>query len=419
MQNQVNSALTDTADNTLSDADKGTLLSVISRQEHRIKLLEEALRLERIKRFGQSSEQSQQQENLFDEAEQLMDDVEQQASTTSPIKKTKTKPGRKPFAKDIPRIPVYIDLDEADKAGAIKTFYSKVKEELDIVPAKIQLLEYYQEKAVFAESDDTLTSTVKAATLPKHPLGKSMGSIQLLSHVLISKYTDGLPLHRQENILSRYGGSITRATLANWVIKLAHQLQPLINLLREYQQSSDIIQMDETTVQVLKEPKRAITSNKYMWVSRGGPPQQPSVLFEYDPTRSQAVPLRLLEGFAGYLQTDGYSGYDAVCAASDQIIQLGCWDLARRKFKEAQSAQPNGKKVKPSKADIALSYINKLYVIERQIKAETPVEKQKIRQQQSVPILNNLRQWLDSNLGKVPKDSLSGKAMTYLINGKS
>ncbi len=108
---------------------------------------------------------------------------------------------------------------------------------------------------------------MKAAVMPKHPLPKSMGSIHLMAHIIISKYADGLPLYRMEGILSRYGGDITRATMANWAIKLAHQFQPLINLMREHQLSGDIIQMDETVLKVLKEPGLSAHSNKYMWVT--------------------------------------------------------------------------------------------------------------------------------------------------------
>jgi len=175
---------------------------------------------------------------------------------------------------------------------------------------------------------------------------------------------------------------------------------------------------DETRIQVLKEPDRPVTSDKYMWVTLGGPPDKPSVLFEYDPSRSQTVPLRLLEGFSGYLQTDGYAGYSAACR-ENSITQLGCWDHARRKFKEAQKAQPKAKKDKTnqaSKADRVLSFINKLYMIERQIKLLSVVEKYQQRQERSLPVLNKLKTYLEGNQHKVLKDSLTGKAMTYLSN---
>lgn len=405
----------------------------ISEQKKRIDILEEALRLSKIKRFAPTSEQSQ-QHSLFDEAEvaasvetvsddsdalddQLNESSEDEKSTSSA--KSKKKPGRKPFSDKLPREPVFIYLSDEDKLGAKSTFFTKVKEELDIIPAKIRVLEYMQEKAVFVESEDGENKRqIKSATLPKHPVARAMGSISLMSSVIIAKYADGLPLYRQESILSRYGGDISRATLANWVIALAKQLQPLINLMREHQHKGAVIMADETRIQVLKEPNKPVTSDKFMWVTLGGPPGEKSVLFEYDPSRSGEVPLRLLDGFTGYLQCDGYSGYNAVCR-KNAIIQLGCWDHARRKFKDAQSAQPKFKKGKtkqPSKADRILNQINKLYMIERQIKELSVAEKHQQRQQKSIPVLNKLRAYLQDNQHKVPKDSLTGTAMTYLSN---
>ena len=113
---------------------------------------------------------------------------------------------------------------------------------------------------------------------------------------------------------------------------------PLINLMNETQLGYDILQMDETTVQVLKEPGRAARLKSYMWVRRGGPPSRPVILFDYDPSRSGAVPFRLLADFKGTLQTDGYEGY-AATAARDDIIHVGCLAHARRKFDEAVKAQ--------------------------------------------------------------------------------
>jgi len=323
---------------------------VISEQKKRILILEEALRLSKIKRFAPSSEQSH-QTSLFDEAENEADSVEELDEAPEDDKQTgsadtKKKPGRKPFSDKLPREQVFIRLTDEEKEGAIDTFFTKVKEELDIIPAKVRVLEYMQEKAVFVEQvDGEKKRQVKVAQMPKHPIARAMGSISLMCFVMISKYADGLPLYRQEGILSRYGGELSRATLANWMIALAKQLQPLINLMREHQQLGAVIQADETRVQVLKEPGRSATSDKYMWVTLGGPPGEKSILFEYDPSRSGEVPLRLLDGYGGYLQTDGYTGYNAVCKKNG-IIQLGCWDHARRYFKEAHNAQPKPKKGK-------------------------------------------------------------------------
>ena len=400
---------------------------VISEQQKRILILEETLRLSKIKRFAPSSEQSH-QSSLFDEAENEADsdkeldleadaasEDEQQPSSSS----TKKKPGRKPFSDKLPRKQIFIRLTDEEKEGAIDTFFTKVKEELDIIPAKVRVLEYMQEKAVFIEHvEGEKQRQVKSAQMPKHPIARAMGSISLMCFVIIAKYADGLPLYRQEGILSRYGGELSRATLANWMIALAKQLQPLINLMREHQQAGAVILADETRVQVLKEPGRSATSDKYMWVTLGGPPGEKSILFEYDPSRSQEVPLRLLEGYRGYLQTDGYAGYNAACLKNG-ITQLGCWDHARRYFKDAQKAEPKakkGKNNKPSKATKVLSLINKLYAIEREIKELTVDEKYQQRQEKSIPVLSQLKVYLENNLHKVPKDSLTGKAMTYLSN---
>lgn len=405
---------------------------VISAQKNRIHALEELLRLSKIKRFAPSSEQSQ-QASLFDEAEveaaialetvatsaeeEALAEVLEPAASEPP--KTRQKPGRKPFSSALPREQIFITLSDAEKAGAIDTFFTKVREELDIIPAQVRILEYMQEKAVFMEPvQGEQQRRIIAAPMPKHPVPGAMGSINLMCFVLIAKYGDGLPLYRQESILARYGGELSRATLANWVIALARQLQPLIHLLRAHQHAGALIQADETRVQVLKEPGRAATSDKYMWVTLGGPPGQPSVLFDYDPSRSQEVPLRLLDGFQGYLQTDGYAGYNAACIANN-IIQLGCWDHARRKFKDAQAVQPKAIKGKPhplSKADCMLHFINGLYLIERQIKDLSTEEKLQHRQERSLPVLNKIKTYLDDNQHKVPKDSLTGKAMTYLSN---
>lgn len=396
------------------DAIIGKKSDVIAQQKQRIELLEEYLRLAKANRFGASSEQtSPAQGQLFNEAETLAEsELEAPDLPTSDEQKKKT--GRKPFAKSIPRHQVFAYLSDEEKTGAIDTFFVKVREELDIIPAKVQILEYMQEKATFKDAQGN--STIKMASVTKNPIPKAMGSVNLMSYIVVSKYVDGLPLHRLEKIIQRYGGSISRATLANWMIALAKQAQPVINLLRECQNAGPLIMVDETRIQVLKEPERSPTSDKWMWVTLGGKANQQSVLFDYDPSRSQDIPVRLLHGFThGYLQTDGYAGYNEVCRKNN-LTHLGCMDHARRKFIEAQKAVPKGKKIKVTKADMALSFINKLYKIEREIKALSDEEKLTVRQEKSVPLFKQLKKWLETNKPRTAKDSLTGIAMTYLHN---
>jgi transposase len=385
---------------------------VIDEQKRRIAQLEEYLRLEKSRHYGPSSEKHPGQGELFNEAEQLADEAELPQTPDKPVKKSKA--GRKGLSDKLPREQVYLNLTEEEKEGSINTFYSKIKEELDIIPAKVRVLEYLQEKAVFEHDGKQI---IKAAIQPAHPLGKTIASVSLLAYIIVAKYCDALPLYRLEKILARYGGSITRTSMANWVIRLSGTFMPLINLMKEHQLGSDYLQADETRIQVLKEPERSATSDKWMWLIRGGPPDQPVVIFEYDKSRSAEVPSRLLEGFSGTLQTDGYAGYNQVCRDND-ITRIGCWDHARRKFVDAikgmSMKQKHSKKV--SKADVALSKIRKLYAIEDSDKSQSPQERYEQRQQLSLPILKDLKSWLEKNINKLPKDSLTYTAMYYTLN---
>ena len=238
-----------------------------------------------------------------------------------------------------------------------------------------------------------------------------------MAYIIVSKYCDALPLYQLEKILARYGGSITRTSMANWIIRLSDTFIPLINLMKEHQLGSVYLQADETRIQVLKEPGRSATSDKWMWLIRGGPPDQPGVIFEYDASRSAAVPSRLLEGFNGTLQTDGYAGYNQVCRENN-IIRIGCWDHARRKFMDAIKAMPVKQKNngKVSKADVALSKIHKLYKIEADIKSMSPEQRYQQRQLLSRPILKDLKAWLENNHSKLAKGSLTYTAINYTLN---
>lgn len=387
---------------------------IIHEQQKYIALVEEYLRLAKIRRFGSSSEKLAFQVDLFDEAELevALGDLEDQLPEEE-TRKTRPKKRKRGFSDQLPRIQIQLTLSDEEKAGASKTFFTKVKEELDIIPAQARILEYWQEKAVFEESGE---SRIHAAEREPHPLGKCSASVNLLAYIIVSKYADALPLYRLENILKRYGGNITRSTMANWIIRLDDIFKPLINLLREHQLGGDYLQADETRLQVLKEDGKAATSDKWMWLIRGGPPDQSAVLFEYDPSRSATVPVRLLDGYQGVLQTDGYAGYNRVCR-ENPITRIGCWDHARRKFVEASQAATAKKETgKVSKADIAISKIRKLYAIESRIESQSAAQKTEHRRQLSKPVLDDLKSWLEKNISRVPRDSLTWTAMNYTLN---
>jgi len=394
----------------------------IDNLEVKVLTLQEQLNLAIARRYAASSEKiNTDQLRLFDEAEvdtnnddtRNDNDLDDTVIISSHTRQSKT--GRKALPENLPRLDVLHELNEAERVcdhdgNPLTEIGEVISEQLDIIPAKIHVLRHIRKKYACS-----CGHCIKTAPLPNQPIPKSIASPGLLAHITVSKYQDALPLYRQEQILQRIGVTIPRATLANWMIQMGNSVQPVINLCRDRLLSYDIIHMDETTVQVLDEPDKKAQSKSYLWVQRGGPPDKPVVLFDYDPGRSQSVPLRLLEGFNGALQTDGYAGYNAV-VNQNGLIHLGCFAHARRKFTEVIKAQGKSKNKKTGKAQRGLVFIQNLYKIEKILRNTSADERFTIRQQQSVPIIEQCRAWLDDSLPTVPPTSAVGKALAYLNN---
>lgn len=389
-----------------------------------IRMLEQAV-LARQRMFGASSEQLSTQSRLFDEAEALaqtsteaQDTAPQAPEVPAPAADTQApgvKPARgkrAPLAAGLPRVDVIHDVAEADRTCACGTpmveIGQDISEQLDIVPMQVRVLRHIRKRYGCPTSQHAPVT----AALPAQPLPKSNASADFLAMLLAVKFVDGLPLARFENVLARHDAVVPRQTLARWVIGSAGVLQPLHNLMRDILLDGTLIHMDETVVQVLKEPGRSATSNSYMWVQTGGPPDKPVVLYDYDASRSAAVPTRLLEGYRGYLMTDGYDGYNAI-ARADGIERLACWAHVRRRFVEAVRVQPKGKR---GKADEAVNLIGKLYRIEREHKDAMPEDRHLARQGSSVPVLAELHAWMLKHAPLVTPKSTLGTALAYMGN---
>ena len=376
--------------------------------------LQEQLNLALARRYAASSEKlSPDQIRLFDEAEVEAQKESAEDETVTVPEHSRRKRGRKKLPDSLSRIDIVHELAADERrcphdGGVLAEIGEVTSEQLDIVPAKIQVIRHIRKQCACK-----CGQCIKTAPLPPQPIPKSLASPGLLAHITVSKYQDALPLYRQETILRRIGVELPRATLANWMIKAGVLVQPVINLLRDRMLAYDIIQMDETPVQVLKEPGKRAQSKSYLWLQRGGPPDQPITLYDYDPGRGAGVPLRLLDGFRGYLQTDGYDGYNAA-VVSNGLMHMGCMAHARRKFSDAVKAQ--GKNRKPGKAQHGLALIQKLYQVEKQARQLTPQERFDHRQQHAKPILERLRSWLDDSLPQVLPGSTAGKALKYLHN---
>ena len=397
----------------------------LDHQSDYIHQLIEAIRLARHQHFGSRSEKfnGEQLSLLFNEAEALADhegdeqdekedDSEEDTTTVGSYKRRKG--GRRTLPDHYPRIEVFHTLESSDCQcdhclGELTEMGEKISEQIDLIPMTVRVIRHIR-KTYHCPSCE---GGIKTAPLSAQPIPGSIASPGTLAHLAVNKYINGMPLYRQEAEFKRLDIPLTRSTLATWMIKAGLLIQPLINLLREVMLDHDVLQMDETRCQVLKEPGKTPQSRSYMWIQRGGPPGRPIILFDYAPTRSQEVPVELLGDYAGYLQIDGYEGYNKVCK-QNEIIPLGCMAHVRRKFDQALKAQGSLKARKASLAQQALQRIQLLYRIEKQAKGVSDQQRTELRQSRVVPVLDGLRQWLDQHLLMVVKQSALGKAMHYM-----
>ena len=333
---------------------------------------------------------------------------------TELIEYTRKKGGRRKPSKDLPRVRVEHDCDEADKLCSCGCTMHRIKElvseQYDIVPARFQIIENV--RFVYG-----CRCGAKPKTTPVPPMiiPRSQVSASFLATIAVQKFEDALPLYRQAKIYkNRFGVPFTDATLSSWMIKGAEALNPVMELLRSKLLENEYIQADETTLQVLNEKNRKATQKSYIWLAVGMD-RYPVVSMKYANNRSATVPIEIFTGFNGYLQTDGYRGYSEIVRQED-ITQLACWAHARRKFADIVKS---GKSDEESKAyaNEAIILIRKLYNIEKESKDEPPDIKLKIREDKSIPVLNTIREWLNTKFFKAQElGGAIAKAFVYLNN---
>jgi transposase len=407
--------------------DIDALKQLVAAKDARIAILEEQLRLAALKAYAPKSEKlaSLAQFDLFNEAEALgaKPDGDAQASEIAVPAHTRERGKRKPIDATLPRQRIEHDIPDAQKTCACGCQLTRIgevtSEQFDLVPARAQVLCHvrfkYACRSCGGSSHDG--KAVVTAPLPAQPIPKSNASPGLLAHISTSKFVDGMPLYRQEGILARYKISVSRTAMACWMIKLGELVVPLINLMHETQLAYDILQMDETSVQVLKEDGRPATAKSYMWVRRGGPPGQRIILFDYAASRAGAIPMRLLEDYKGYLQSDAYAGYNKP-GRRDGVKHVGCLDHARRKFVEAVKAQHAVACGERGLAPQALLIVRKIYALEKLARDAnmTADERHRLRNEKARPLWDELSAWLAGNRHATPPQSLTGKAISYLAD---
>lgn len=387
-------------------------------------ILLEQIRHLRAQLYGSKSEKMMPKDGpkplpLFDMPEPADNDDE--AEETHVPAHNRKKRGRKPLPADLPRVEHVHDIDDADKVCAcgceLSRIGEEVSEQLDIVPAQVQVIRHIRPKYACKNCEGVQDDgpTVKISPVPPQIIPRSIASPGLLAHILTGKFVDHTPFYRQEKQLVRLGVEISRTSMCNWAMQAASACQPLLNLLQEEVQASSFVNIDETPLQVLQEKGRSPTTKSYMWIFRHGSPDKSVIIYQYHPTRSGDVAKEFLRGFQGYVQTDGYSGYNFL-DHEKEIRHIGCWAHARRNFMDMIKAQ--GKNRKSGAADKALSYIKKLYRLEKKARREKLSSEKiyRMRQNEAKPILDDFKKWLSKKSLHTPPKGLLGKAIFYTLN---
>ncbi len=397
--------------------------SKIDEQAAHIALLEEWKRLITSQRFAPKSEKLPAEQGwLFNEAEVEAEraGAEDEAPEIIVPEHARRRGGRRPLPSHLPVREVLHDLPEDEKTcphdprHTLSEIGRETSDQLQFIPARVEVVRHVRPKYACPRCKEG----VRIAPMPKLPVPKSIATPSLLAQVATTKYVDGVPLYRQEKIFARLGVDLSRATLAHWMVKMGELVEPLTRRIHAAILEGALVQSDETPFQVLKEPGKRAESQSYLWALRGGTRDHPLIFYEYDPSRSREVPKRLLRGFEGFLQTDGYEGYTAI-GQEPGIVHVGCWAHTRRKFDEALRGQPRKKgkgakqPAKVSKARQALAMIQELYRLERRWKEASPDERLAGRLEASRPVVEKIRAWLDTSIESVPPQTLTGKAMSY------
>ncbi len=392
-------------------------LEIIASQQEEIALLNqkynnllEQFKLSRQRQFGSKSESHVDQLQLFDEAEAHANDEPLNAELTEKITYERKKPTRKPLPKDLPREQVIYDVDESEKHCACgcekQRIGEEVSEQLEVIPASVKVIQHIRPKYACNRCD----AGVSIAAMPALFLPKSIASPSLVAHIIVNKYQDHLPLYRQQQIWTRANVDIPRNTMCGWIMKAYEKCLPLKAFLIQDLLSSDYLQVDETTLQVMNESGKKNTSKSYMWLYRSALPDKRINYFEYRHSREGIWPETLLADFKGYLQTDGYAGYDWA-AERENITRLGCMAHGRRPFAELVKLAK-----KTGKSHQAIAYIKKLYAIEKEAKVKklSPEARYELRLEKAKPILDDLFKWIEKSLKTAVPHSKLGKGLNYM-----
>jgi len=399
-------------------------IEILTEYQYKYLQIKEQYDLLIYKRFGRSAEQlleEKHQQLLFrEEAEQQQEEETEQPDKLQTIKTfTRKKPGRKPLPAELTRKERIIDIPNDEKTCGCGAELTRIGEEcsekLVIIPPAIYVEKTVRPKYACRKcegTEDEEKATVRIAPVEPTIIPRSIVSPSLLSTIITQKFEQHLPYYRQEKQFEYIGVSISRQDMSNWQQKAYQNLGPLFELLKAVVKSGPVIQMEETTVQVMGEEGREDTQKSYMWLACGGPPDKKVLWYEYHETRKGYNAKKFLEGYSGYLQTDGYDGYDSAVKELSGIIHVGCFAHARRKFYEAAKVNKDART-----AQEGMKHIRNLYEIEDELRKRKYDDETFVNERKKCagPVLEKFKAWLEKRNDEVPPKMLLGKAIYYSL----
>lgn len=390
----------------------------IANYEKQMHIFIEMIILSKRKIFGSSSEKTEipEQLNFFNEAES-----EYTEKTEEPISKSvkgytrkKPKSTRCELLKNIETEIVKCEIPEEERicpaCGTQMKSMGKefVREEVELIPAKLILKKFYRETYECRNCRKKNTPSIVKGFVPLPILPHSLASASTVANVMYQKYVKAMPLYRQEKEWERLGYTLSRATMANWIIRCSEDyLHHIVKRLKSEMISQDVLHADETYVKVLKEKNTSSNSKQYMWVYRTGKySEKPVVIYDYNKSRSGEVAQKFLGDFDGYLHTDGYAGYNKL-----NVIRCSCWAHMRRKFHEAILVE-----TEKSIAKTGRDFCDELFRIEHELEEMKSEKRYEERLSQEKSVFDAFWLWVEVNGPKALEGTKLSKAFNYAAN---
>ena len=400
----------------------------IKELEQQVRLLKEQVDFLTRKLYGTNSEKTsaleiEGQMSLFNEMESCADPDAHEpdlVEVEKHLRKRKYAGQREKLIKDIPRSKVLHTIDESEQicercgSAMVKVGEEFVRTEVQFIPASLKVVDHYRETYECRACRKNGTPYMEKSPVPCPPVMHSLASASTISWLIHQKFELGIPLYRQEKEWEALGLSLSRATMSNWLLAVYRDwLSHVVSHLRQELLKQEYLHIDETRVQVLKEPGRKNTSDSYMWVYCSiRDCKRPVRYFEYQPGRGGKYPEAFLKGYTGYIHTDAYSGYNGVKG----VTRCLCYTHLRRAFVDALPKDIHSPEAsKPAEAVLRL---NKLFEMEKELDGLPPEQKKKERLNREKPLLEAFWSWAEiSSAGELPKSKLH-TAFHYALNNR-